>query len=94
MNYRPRPIETSGVGLSRDLEELVEHLAANNHDHWAQKRIDEGWVYGAKRDDEKKTHPDLISYDELPESEKEYDRKSVVETLKSIVALGYEIRSR
>jgi RyR domain len=30
-------------------------------------------------------------YDQLPESEKEYDRKTVVEALKAIIALGYEV---
>lgn len=91
MTYKPRPIDTSGVKLSHELEELVERLAANNHDHWALKRIGEGWRLGPNRDDESKTHPDLVPYDELPESEKEYDRRSVSETLKAIVAVGYKI---
>ena len=94
MSYRPRPINTTGVMLPDGLEELVERLAESNHDHWSQKRIDEGWTYGPKRNDDKKQHPDLIPYGELPESEKEYDRKSVIETLKAIIALGYEIRQR
>ena len=92
MSYNPTPIETSGVTLSLELRELVEKLAANNHDHWATQRMDEGWTYGPERDDRRKTHPDLVSYDDLPESEKEYDRTSVVETLKVIAALGYEPR--
>ena len=74
MTYRPGPIETTEVTLSPDLHELVERLAESNHDHWAQQRIREGWSYGSERDDERKTHPDLLPYDELSESEKEYDR--------------------
>ena len=92
--YTPQTIDTSHIRLSSDLEELVEKLAENSHDHWAQKRIDEGWRYGEKRDDGAKQHPDLVPYGQLPESEKEYDRKTVVEALKAIVALGYEIRKR
>lgn len=41
----------------------------------------------------KKTNPTLVPYDELPESEKEYDRNTALETLKLIVKLGYEIKS-
>jgi hypothetical protein len=90
--YTPQTIDTSQIKLTSDLEELVERLAHNNHDHWAQKRIDEGWRYGSKRDDAGKEHPDLVPYEQLPESEKDYDRKTVVEALKAIIALGYEVR--
>jgi ryanodine receptor 2 len=89
--YTPETIDTSRIRLASDLEELVERLAQNNHDHWARKRIEEGWRYGARRNDNEKEHPDLLPYDQLPESEKEYDRKTVVEVLKVIVALGYEV---
>lgn len=53
--------------------------------------MNDGWVFGSKRNDEKKEHPCLIEYDQLPESEKEYDRKAAMETLKAIIALGYRI---
>ena len=92
--YTPKTIDTSHVQLTPDVEELVERLAENNHDLWAQKRIDEGWRFGPKRNDDAKEHPDLVPYDQLPESEKEYDRKTVVEALKVIVAFGYELRKR
>ena len=81
-------------GSLSGLETLVEKLARNNHDHWALKRIAEGWRYGAKRNDNKKEHPDLVPYDQLPESEKEYDRKTVIEALKAITALGYEVKKK
>lgn len=90
--YIPKTIDTSTISLSVDLQELVEKLAQNNHDHWAQKRMEEGWTYGARRDDSNKQHPDLVPYNHLSESEKEYDRKTVVEVLKAIIALGHEVR--
>lgn len=91
MNYLPKPIDTSGVSLTPEIEKLTELLAANAHDHWAQQRLSEGWRLGPNRDDAKKEHPCLVPYDELPDSEKEYDRKSAMETIKSIQALGYRI---
>jgi hypothetical protein len=90
--YNPKPIDTSHIDLSPDLLKLVELLAQNNHDHWAQKRLDEGWRHGLKRNDSEKEHPDLLPYNDLPESEKEYDRRTVVEAIKAIIALGYEVR--
>ena len=89
--YTPAPISTEGVALPPELEALVEQLAENNHDHWARQRIKDGWTYGPQRDDARKTHPDLVPYGDIPESEKDYDRTSVVETLKVILTLGYQI---
>jgi hypothetical protein len=92
--YVPETIDTSQIALSSDLEGVVERLAQNNHDHWARKRIDEGWRYGPKRNDAEKAHPGLVPYSELSESEREYDRKTVVEAIKGIMALGFELRRR
>ena len=92
--YEPRPIDTSDVKLSPDLQELVERLSENNHDNWAQSRIKEGWRYGPIRNDAEKLHPDLVPYNKLSEGEKGYDRRSVIESLKAIIALGYEISRR
>jgi len=94
ITYDCTPISTEGVALPPDLGALVELLAENNHDHWARQRIDEGWTYGPQRSDACKKHPDLVPYEDLSEDEKEYDRTSVVETLKVIITLGYEIVPR
>ena len=89
--FTPTPICTEGVTLPPQLDTLVEQLAENNHDHWARRRIEAGWTYGPQRDNTRKTHPDLVPYGNLPEGEKEYDRTSVIETLKAILTLGYRI---
>ncbi|MFO7902567.1 MAG: RyR domain-containing protein [Pirellulaceae bacterium] len=86
--YQPRPIDVSTVVLPGTLTDLVDTLARNNHDVWAQQRIMEGWQTGDVRDDSKKTHPDLVPYEQLSAAEKEYDRQAVETTLKSIIALG------
>jgi hypothetical protein len=91
MTYEPKPIDTSGVVLPGDLTDLMERLAENSHDIWAKQRIAEGWRQGPERKDDVKTHPDLVPYGELSESEKDYDRITVAATLKAIVVLGYEI---
>lgn len=90
--YKPEPIDTGDVILPEKLLELTEQIARNVHDVWAKSRIDEGWVYGPNRDNQAKTTPCLVPYEELPESEKDYDRNTALETLKLIIKLGYEIR--
>src|SRR3954454_4549087 len=91
--YTPHPIDTAEITLPASLGPLVERLAEHNHDVWANGRMKEGWTWGAKRDDHSKHHPDLISYAELSEGEKQYDRNSVTETIKAVLALGYRIEA-
>ncbi len=91
MYYNPKPIDTNGIELPAELLALTELIAENVHDVWAAGRIAEGWVYGEKKDAERKTTPLLVPYNELTDSEKEYDRNTAMETLKLIVKLGYEI---
>ena len=92
MSYIPEPIDTSGIRcLPTVLEQLTELLAKNAHDNWAQRRIAEGWKYGPLRDDARKEHPCLMAYEELPDSEKAYDRITAMETIKAILTLGYRI---
>ena len=93
MRYQPSPIDNSTIVLSGDLQSLIELLARNNHELWAKRRIEEGWRYGPRRDDEKKETPVLVPYEQLPESEKEYDRDNAVQTIKTIIALGGRVEA-
>lgn len=92
--YTPSPIDTSDIELTDDLQMLVEEFARNVHETWAFGRLNEGWTYGPERNDALKQHPCLIDYSELPESEKEYDRNTATETLKTILKLGWRIEKQ
>ncbi|HXR38982.1 MAG TPA: RyR domain-containing protein [Terracidiphilus sp.] len=91
--YLPKPVGVDDVQLSAELECLLERLAENAHEVWAERRFADGWKPGSERNDELKHHPCLVPYHELPESEKSYDRIMVEQTLKTILKLGYEIRT-
>jgi hypothetical protein len=91
MDYHPTPIPTADVTLPESLVELTECLAENAHEIWARQRLGEGWTHGPQRDDRKQEHPCLVPYDQLPESEKQYDRNAALEILKAVLALGYTI---
>lgn len=91
LNYVPQPMDTTDVQLPEELNVLVEEMAKNVHEVWAQSRIEQGWSYGSERNDELKHHPCLIPYDQLPEVEKAYDRDTALSTLKLITKLGFKI---
>lgn len=91
--YQPKPLDTSDVKLSEELQQLGEQLARNVHDNWAVDRQKEGWTYGPERNDTLKQHPCLVDYNDLPESEKEYDRNTAMETLKMIQKLGWKVEN-
>ena len=83
-DYTPQPVNTDDVRLPEELNALVEEMAKNVHEVWAQSRT--------QRDDNLKHHPCLVPYDELPEVEKEYDRSTALGTLKLIRKLGFSIQ--
>ncbi len=88
--YIPHPIDTSAVEVGPDLLELAELLARNTHEVYVQGRLAEGWTLGP-RDDGRKTNPTLVPYEDLSETEKDYDRRTSMETLKVILSLGYRL---
>lgn len=93
-NYNPRPIDLDDIELSSELIDLREAIAENAHEVWADKRQEEGWIYGPERNDTKKEHPDMVPYSMLPDSEKEYDRVLAFNTIKLMKKLGYDIVRR
>lgn len=89
--YHPKPLDIDSVELPGDLIDLTERIAENVHEVWSAGRIADGWTYGEKKDDRLKQTPCLVPYSDLPEAEKEYDRKTALNTLKLVIALGYRI---
>ncbi len=54
-----------------------EMMAQLEHQRWNAERLLNGWQYGAIRDDRRKIHPCLVSFEQLPENEKEKDRTNI-----------------
>ena len=71
--------------------ELREAIAENAHEVWAAARVEEGWTYGEERNDQLMHNPDIVPYNILPESEKEYDRMMAINTIKLIKKLGWKL---
>jgi hypothetical protein len=92
--YNPKPIDLSDVELTEDLNELREAIAENAHEVWAADRRAQGWIFGPHRNDEAKETPCMVPYNQLPESEKDYDRNMAMKTLKLLKKLGYDLIKR
>jgi len=71
------PQDPSNWSQQVDLTENQELLAKLEHNHWYAERRLNGWQYGPKRDDNRKIHPCLIPYEQLPEPEKQKDRTNI-----------------
>ena len=87
--YEPHPINVDSIPLDEDLEELIEAIAENAHDIWAEKMMKDGWTYGKERDELKKQDPCILPYTALPDDEKEYDRLMAYNTIKLVKKLGF-----
>lgn len=89
--FVPKPVDTSSVTLPASVETIKDKLAENIHEMWALNKIEAGWTWGERRDDLYRIHPCLTSFEKLPAAEKRYDCQLAVQTLKTILSLGYYI---
>ncbi|XP_052843586.1 ryanodine receptor isoform X5 [Drosophila gunungcola] len=89
--FVPKPVDTTGVSLPSSVDQIKEKLAENIHEMWALNKIEAGWSWGEHRDDYHRIHPCLTHFEKLPAAEKRYDNQLAVQTLKTIISLGYYI---
>ncbi len=78
----PRPWEEREEEFRLQLIKLIDDLIAGRrkfpdskaaHDSWMKRYTEMGWQYGEVYDPEKKTHPDLVPYEELDPREQVKD---------------------
>lgn len=74
-----------------NIHPLIEECARNVHEIWCEGRRAEGWRYGPLRNDITKETPCLVPYEELSETEKEYDRRTAMQTIGFILSKGWRL---
>ena len=79
------------IELPSELMALLEPMAKHVHDRWMSERIANGWCFGKVYSIDQKTHPCIIPYEDLSESEKDLDRHTAIQTIKFIMSSGYSI---
>ena len=58
-----------------------------SHNSWMKQKIDTGWVYGEVKDADKKEHPCIVPFEDLPMQQqfKDYLFRQVVHSLKKFL---------
>ncbi len=59
-----------------------------SHESWLKNKREDGWVYGEVKDPEKRTHPCMVEYDDLPDDQKMKDEIFVSVVRAMMKALG------
>ena len=76
------PLNKSWDSESEDLRQSAMHGVrvvqegnglASLHEQWCMVKEAQGWEWGPKLDREKKLHPNLVPWDQLPDSQKAKD---------------------
>jgi hypothetical protein len=68
--------------------ETQEALAKAEHGRWNADRVTDGWCYYPVRDNAKKLHTDIVSWEELPEETKKYDFSGVENEIENFACAG------
>lgn len=78
IGYKIRPVKKGFKPYALHLnKDEIETMAIVEHLRWSWEKRINGWTYGSIRDDIKKTHPGLVPYEKLSDSEKDKDRELV-----------------
>lgn len=60
-----------------------------SHEAWCEAKVADGWKLGPVKDAEKKEHPCLVPYAELPPEQRQKDHVFVATVRTMAAALGY-----
>jgi hypothetical protein len=70
----------------------VEAVAQLLHERWVEERVAGEWSSGARRDDERRVHPDLVPWSELPEKRRQIDRDLVRSLPEALREVGWTLQ--
>jgi len=96
----PRKLKLLGIGLHKARTgtvpqklvlppEEIETLSKWEHARWNWQKVLQGWVFGKTKDEARKTHPFIVSWNELPDNIREYDRENIRLIPEVIKEAGY-----
>lgn len=66
----PQNIKDSAIDGVKVLLDNPKMTPKDTHDNWLKFKENDGWVYGEKKDADKKTHPCMVPYEDLPQDQK------------------------
>jgi hypothetical protein len=100
-DHIPEKLRSAGCGFAPVVDrepvlieftpQEVEIMAELEHERWVSERLLDGWVYGEKRNVEKKISPYLVPWNSLTDDVKEWDRQPVRELPRFLAQAKFEI---
>ena len=92
IGYRIRQVKKGFKPVALHLNDKeIETMARVEHLRWSWEKRLNGWTFDNIKDEKKKTHPSLIPYSELSESEKGKDRELVKLIPALLQDIDYEV---
>lgn len=79
-------VKSALEGVRFHLED-PEASPSHSHDEWLREKRSNGWVYGPEKDADKKEHPCIVSFDQLPTEQKakDYIFRAVVHAVNKVL---------
>ena len=72
-------------------KDQVTWMARKEHEDWCQRKEKEGWKLGNEKNAAKKTHPTMLAWEELPESEREKNRDFIRGIPRLLARAGFQV---
>jgi hypothetical protein len=93
VGFAPAPLtDWDAASFEFENAEHVETMARLEHQRWCAERAAEGWTYApGPKDEQAKTHPDLLPWGELPEAEKDKNRAPVRAIPRILARAGLQV---
>ncbi|MDR0575220.1 MAG: AAA family ATPase [Tannerella sp.] len=83
--------DTPFLSVEKFSEDEILKIAKLAHEIWIKSKIDAGWTYGDRKDAVKRTHPLLVDWDDLPETEKQKDKDIAENIIPMMRSVGLRI---
>ncbi len=80
------------IALMKFTEDEIETMAEMEHARWVIERLQDGWKRGEQKDVAGKTSPYIVSWSELPDEMKEFDREAARKMPEFLAWAKLEIR--
>jgi hypothetical protein len=89
--YQINPAQDWDTGAGFVRAKDIQPLARSEHELWRQAKQAQGWRLGPLRDRKARTHPDLISWEQLPEEERAKNVAFIRQLPAILARLGFVI---
>lgn len=91
INCTVHKISDREINICKFTDEEIELLSEVEHGRWNVERLLDGWTWGEKKDVLNKKSPYLVSWAELSEEVREWDRATVRKIPEFLASIGLEI---